>query len=250
MRPRFALLLQDPTFDRRDLSSLRSLVVGGAPSPPALVEEARRRFGAGYSIRYSSTESGGCGTGTAVDAANAEALHTVGRPRPGVEVEVHDDDGRRVADGGTGEVWLRSGAVCDGYWDDEAATATALSPEGWLRTGDLGRIAGHDSEVGAGAAGALVLVGRRSDVFIRGGYNVHPQEVEAVLERHPDVAQVVIVPRPDPVMGEVGVAVVVAADRLRPPLLADLRTFAARRLARHKLPEAVVGVDALPLTPK
>lgn len=247
--PQIALLLRDATFDQRDLSSLRSLVVGGAPSPPALVEEARRRFHAGYSIRYSSTESGGCGTGTALDATDAEALHTVGRPRPGVEVEVHDDDGRQVTDGETGEVWLRSGAVCEGYWGDEAATADALTPEGWLRTGDLGRLEGRDSRLGAEAAGALVLVGRRSDVFIRGGYNVHPQEVEAVLERHPDVAQVVVVPRSDAIMGEVGVAVVVATDRHRPPSLADLRTFAAGSVARHKLPEAVVVVDALPLTP-
>jgi acyl-CoA synthetase (AMP-forming)/AMP-acid ligase II len=85
-------------------------------------------------------------------------------------------------------------------------------------------------------------------MFIRGGYNVHPQEVEAVLGRHPAVAQVAVVPRPDPVMGEVGVAVVVPAAGAA-PTLEDLRAFGAAHLARHKLPEAVVLVDALPLTP-
>jgi acyl-CoA synthetase (AMP-forming)/AMP-acid ligase II len=242
--PQIALLLRDPTFDQRDLSSVRALVVGGGPSAPALVEEARRRFGAGYSIRYSSTESGGVGTGTAFDAPEAEALFTVGRPRDGVEVAIHDEDGRPVADGEAGEVWLRSAAATDGYLHDAEATAALVAPDGWLRTGDLGRI----EPTGHPAAGCLVLTGRRSEMFIRGGYNVHPQEVEAVLGRHPAVAQVALAARPDPVMGEVGVAVVVPVDPDRPPTLEDLRAFGAEALARHKLPEAVVLRTDLPLT--
>ena len=246
--PQIALLLRDPTFDQRDLSSVRSLIVGGGPSAPALVEEATRRFGAGYSIRYSSTESGGVGTATAPDGPEAEVLHTVGRPRPGIEVRIHDEGGRPVPDGEGGEVWLRSGAATDGYLHDEEATEALLAPGGWLRTGDVGRIEPPDSALGPGAAGCLVLTGRRSEMFIRGGYNVHPQEVEAVLGRHPAVALVALVPRPDPVMGEVGVAVVVPADPAHPPGLGDLRSFAAEALSHHKLPEAVVVVDHLPLT--
>lgn len=243
--PQIALLLRDPTFDQRDLSSVKGLIVGGGPSPPALVEEARRRFGAGYSIRYSSTESGGVGTGTAFDAPDAEGLHTVGRTRGGIEVAIHDEDGRPLPDGEAGEVWLRSGAATDGYLHDDEATAELRAPGGWIRTGDLGRIEPPD----AAAAGCLVLTGRRSEMFIRGGYNVHPQEVEAVLGRHPAVAQVAVVPRPDPVMGEVGVAVVVPADPAAPPTLDDLRTFGAGDLARHKLPEALLLRSDLPLTP-
>jgi acyl-CoA synthetase (AMP-forming)/AMP-acid ligase II len=242
--PQIALLLRDPTFDQRDLSSVKGLIVGGGPSPPALVEEATRRFGAGYSIRYSSTESGGVGTGTAFDAPAAEALHTVGRPRGGIEVAIHDEDGRPLPDGSAGEVWLRSDAATEGYLHDEAATAELRAPDGWIRTGDLGRIEPPDAE----AAGCLVLTGRRSEMFIRGGYNVHPQEVEAVLGRHPAVAQVAVVPRPDPVMGEVGVAVVVPRDPDAPPALADLRAFGADDLARHKLPEDLVIRADLPLT--
>jgi acyl-CoA synthetase (AMP-forming)/AMP-acid ligase II len=203
------------------------------------VDEARRRFGAGYSIRYSSTESGGVGTGTALDAPDREALHTVGRPRPGVEVRITDDAGTPVPDGEVGEVRLRSGAVMAGYWNDPGSTAAALDPEGWLCTSDLGRI---------DASGCLVLAGRRSDMYIRGGYNVHPLEVEAVLSRHPAVAQVAVVARPDDVMGEVGVAVVVPTDPGAPPTLADLRAAASGELAGHKLPEALTVVDALPLT--
>ena len=160
----------------------------------------------------------------------------------------HDDDGRPQRDGESGEIWLRAGSVTDGYLHDAAATAAALAPGGWLRTGDLGRIEPPDSSLGPDATGCVVLTGRRSEMFIRGGYNVQPQEVEAVLGQHPRVAQVAVVPRTDPVMGEVGVAVVVPTDAARPPTLAELRAFGADRLARHKLPEDLAVVDALPLT--
>lgn len=93
-----------------------------------------------------------------------------------------------------------------------------------------------------------MLAGRRTDMYIRGGYNVFPEEVEAVLGEHPDLDAVAIVPQPDPVMGEVGVAVVVPSDPGKVPSLESLRGFAADRLARHKLPERLVVVDELPLT--
>ena len=236
--PQVALLLRDPNFDQRDLSCVRLLVMGGSASPPALVSEARRRFGADYSIRWSSTESGGIGTGTAPDAPEHEALHTVGRPRPGIDVEIRGDDGRRVGLGEVGLVWLRSDAAMAGYWDDPEATAQVLSG-GWLRTGDLGAL---------DASGCLTLAGRQGEMFIRGGYNVFPSEVAAVVGGHPGVAEVVVVPRADDVLGEIGVAVVVAADPASPPSLEDIRTYAAADLARYKLPEALVLVNELPLT--
>lgn len=236
--PQIALMLRDPDFDRRDLTHVSQLVVGGAASPPALVEEARRRFDAGYSIRWSSTESGGVGTATAPDAPDNEALHTVGRPRPGMALEVRGDDGTPLPHGEVGMVWLRSDAVMSGYWNDPAATAETLV-DGWLRTGDLGRI---DDD------GCLVLAGRSGDMFIRGGYNVHPAEVEAVIGTHPGVRDVVIVPRPDEVLGEIGVAVIVPTNPSRPPTLADLRDHGGSLLAHHKLPEALRVVTALPLT--
>ncbi|MCB0977043.1 MAG: AMP-binding protein [Acidimicrobiales bacterium] len=236
--PQIALMLRDPDFDRRDLSQVSQLVVGGAASPPALVEEARRRFDAGYSIRWSSTESGGVGTATAPDAPDEEALHTVGRPRPGMALEVRGDDGTPLSHGEVGMVWLQSDAVMSRYWDDPVATAETLV-DGWLRTGDLGRIDDN---------GCLVLAGRSGDMFIRGGYNVHPAEVEAVIGSHPGVREVVVVPRPDQVLGEIGVAVVVPTDPNRPPTLAELRDHGSSRLAHHKLPEATRIVDELPLT--
>ncbi|HEU5083601.1 MAG TPA: fatty acid--CoA ligase family protein, partial [Acidimicrobiales bacterium] len=225
--PQLALMLADDRFEDRDLSCVKTIIAGGAPSPPALVHECRLRFGATYSIRYSSTESGGVGTGTAFDADDHEALHTVGRPRAGLDVEIRDD-----------EVCLRSPAVMSGYWHDPAATAETLR-DGWLHTGDLGEIDG---------TGCLVLKGRRKEMFIRGGYNVFPAEVEAVLGTHPAVAEVAVVPRPDPVMGEIGVAVVVPRRGAEPPTLEDLRHHAEDRLARWKLPEALRVVSDLPRT--
>jgi acyl-CoA synthetase (AMP-forming)/AMP-acid ligase II len=237
--PQVALLLRDPRFDERDLSAVELIVMGGSASPPALVDEARRRFDAGYSIRWSSTESGGVGTGTDPGAPDSEALHTVGRPRPGITVEVRaEDGGAPLPDGEVGEVWLRSDATMSGYWRSPDATSEALR-DGWLRTGDLGTL---------DATGCLTLAGRRGEMFIRGGYNVFPSEVAGVLGGHPGVADVVVVPRPDDVLGEIGVAVVVPADPSAPPTLESLRAHAAATLSHHKLPEAILVVDELPLT--
>ncbi len=234
--PQIALLLRHPLVDELDFSAVTAIVAGGAASPPNLVKEARDRFGAAYSIRYSSTESGGIGLGTDLDAPDEEALHTIGRPRPGVEVSIRDEEGEPVPDGDVGELWLRSDCVMSGYWNDPAATADTLV-DGWLRTGDLAR---------RDANGCYRLAGRRTEMFIRGGYNVYPMEVESVLATHPDVAELAVVPRPDPVMGEIGVAVVVPADGHPAPDLDSLRAFGEAELARYKLPEALRVADALP----
>lgn len=237
--PQLRLMLDCDEMERLDLSCVQGIIAGGAASPPSLVAEARARFGAEYSIRYSSTESGGVGLGTAFGAPDSEALYTVGRPRPGVEVRISDEEDRPVAPGDVGELQLRSDAVMDGYWGDPDGTASALTHDRWLRTGDLARI---DDQ------GCVVLCGRRTEMYIRGGYNVFPTEVEAALADHPDVADVAIAPREDEVMGEIGVALVVPSDPEAPPSLEQLREHAGTRLARHKLPEALVVVAAVPLT--
>jgi acyl-CoA synthetase (AMP-forming)/AMP-acid ligase II len=234
--PQLALMVRHPLMDELDFSAVNAVVVGGAASPPALVRECRERFGAGYSIRYSSTESGGIGLGTALDADDEEALHTIGRPRPGAEASIRDADGNPVPDGEIGELWLRSDCVMSGYWNDPETTAETLV-DGWLRTGDLARV---------DDAGCFRLAGRLKEMFIRGGYNVYPMEVESVLVAHPAIAEIAIVPRPDDVMGEIGVAVLVTADGCEPPTLDDLRAFGADELAHYKLPEALVVLDELP----
>ncbi|HVN51139.1 MAG TPA: fatty acid--CoA ligase, partial [Acidimicrobiales bacterium] len=129
--------------------------------------------------------------------------------------------------------------VMSGYWRDAEATDAAIWPDGFLRTGDLGRLDDR---------GRLRLAGRTRERYVRGGYNVHPMEVEAVLATHPSVREIAIVARPDDVMGELGVAFVVAADPAAPPTLEALRVFGGAELARHKLPEELRVVDVLPLT--
>jgi acyl-CoA synthetase (AMP-forming)/AMP-acid ligase II len=233
-----ALMLEEPTFDRCDLRCVRAIVIGGGPATPALLRAARARFAAPVAVRYSCTEAG-LGTGTALDDPPADAEESVGRPLPGVTVRVVGADGRPLPGGEVGEVVLSSPAVMAGYWRDEAATAAALAPGGGVRTGDLGWV---------DERGRLHLAGRTTERYVRGGDNVHPLEVEAVLADHPDLSAVAVVARADPVMGEVGVAVVVPRPGREPPSLASLRGFAEGRLARHKLPEDVVAVPALPLT--
>jgi acyl-CoA synthetase (AMP-forming)/AMP-acid ligase II len=126
-----------------------------------------------------------------------------------------------------------------GYWRNRDATAEAMTADGFVRTGDLGWV---------DDAGRLRLVGRSKEMYVRGGYNVYPMEVEGVLAQHPGVADVAIVPRPDDVMGEVGVAVVVPRDPSTPPSLSSLRDVGAEQLATYKLPDDLRVVDALPLT--
>ncbi|MGH9031812.1 MAG: class I adenylate-forming enzyme family protein [Acidimicrobiia bacterium] len=233
-----ALMLRQPDFDRYDLDSVRFIVVGGGPVTPGLAEEARARFGAALATRYSCTEAG-IGLGTAFDDPEEDAVVSVGRPHPSVDLAVLDADDRPVADGEVGAVCLRSPAVMSAYWNDPEATAAAFTADGYVRTGDLGWVDDR---------GRLRLVGRSKEMYVRGGYNVYPVEVESVLSTHPAVAAVAVVPRPDPVMGEVAVAVVVARKGAPAPALEELRAYAEPRVASYKLPEAVKIVDALPLT--
>jgi acyl-CoA synthetase (AMP-forming)/AMP-acid ligase II len=232
-------MLRRPELDTLDLDCVRAIVIGGGPATPALVREARARLGAALAVRYACTEAG-IGVGTTFDDPAEDAEESVGRAHGGVELTIRDEAGVAVPAGAIGEVCLRSPAVMSGYHRDPVATAAAFWDDGAVRTGDLGHL--DDRE-------RLHLVGRSKEMFVRGGYNVYPTEVEAVLANHPAVTDVVLVPRPDDVMGEVGVAVVVPRDPAAPPTLAALRSFGADRLARHKLPEDLRVVEALPLTP-
>ena len=234
-----AMMLRDPAFAGRDLSAVRAVIMGGAPATAALVAEAAERLGAAVAVRYSCTEAG-IGTGTSFTDPISDAAESVGRPHDGVTLSIRDpESGEAVAPGEIGEVCFASPAVMSGYWRDHDATAAVLYPDGALRTGDLGRVDHR---------GRLVLAGRSREMYVRGGYNVFPIEVEGVLATIAGVAEVAVVARPDDVMGEVGVAFVVAEPgaTVRPD---DVRRAASDRLAHHKLPHDVIVVDALPLTP-
>jgi acyl-CoA synthetase (AMP-forming)/AMP-acid ligase II len=233
-----ALMLRQPDFDSYDLESVQFIVTGGGPLTPGLAQEARERFGAKLATRYSCTEAG-IGLGTAFDDPDEDAVVSVGRPHPAVDLGVFDEEDRPVPVGEVGAVCLRSPATMTGYWKDPDATRAAYTADGYVRTGDLGWV---DDQ------GRLRLVGRSKEMYVRGGYNVYPVEVEGVLSTHPAVAAVALVPRADPVMGEIGVAFVVPRDPSTPPTLEALRDFGRDRLAAYKLPEDVRVVESLPLT--
>ena len=165
---------------------------------------------------------------------------TVGCARDGVEVQVVDDDGEVVPSGVVGRVRCRSGAVMRGYWNDAERTAAVLDANGWLTLGDLGSL---------DERGYLTLVGRESDMYIRGGYNVHPAQVENVLAEHPGVACAAVVGVPDPVLGQVGAAWVVCAPGAA-PTADELRAWVRARLADYKVPDRVTFVDDLPFNLK
>jgi acyl-CoA synthetase (AMP-forming)/AMP-acid ligase II len=251
----WALVLAHPDLDGVDTSSLRVAGTGASRVPAELVAELRQRFGVPVIVRYTSTEAS-LGTGTVPGDPDEVVASSVGRPVAGVSLAIVDDDGRPVDAGQVGRVRLRSAAVMRGYWGgpptgpgaeglvfDTAATASVLADDGWLTTGDFGYV---------GPDGCLRLVGRANELYIRGGYNVYPAEVEGVLSGHPAVEQVAVVGAPDPVLGEIGVAFVVVSetgtDTDEESLLAELRARAGQALADYKAPDGVVIVDRLPLT--
>jgi acyl-CoA synthetase (AMP-forming)/AMP-acid ligase II len=232
------LMLDHPSFDATDLSHLRIAATGAATVPPDLVREMEQRLGVPVVIGYTSTEAA-ITTGTRPGDTPEIISRTVGRARANVEVEVVDDDGTPVPTGEVGRVRCRSKAVMRGYWRDPERTAEVLDAQGWLTTGDLGML---DDD------GCLTLVGRRSEMYIRGGYNVYPAEVEKVLSAHPAVGAVAVLGAPDPVLGEIGVAFVVRAPDEAPVTLDELRAWSRRELADYKAPDRLAFVDQLPVT--
>jgi acyl-CoA synthetase (AMP-forming)/AMP-acid ligase II len=233
-----ALMLRHDRFDATDTSSVRTIAMGGGPSTAALVREARARFRVPVVVRYTCTEAG-VGVGTAPDDPPEDAEQSVGRARRGVELTIRSDDDGVLRVGELGHVCLRSPAVMRGYWRDAEATAAVFTADGAVRTGDLGYV---------DERGRLHLSGRSKEMYVRGGYNVYPLEVENVLADHPGVAHVAVVARPDPVMGEIGVAVIVARPGAATPTLDELREHGRGRLAAYKLPEAILLTDDLPRT--
>ena len=235
----WAKLLELSGVASADFSALRLGLVATAPAPPELVARVSETLGCPLVVRYAMTESPSI-TGTEPDDPPDVQFRTVGRPQEGMSVEVVDDDGRQLPVGEIGRVRVRGACVMRGYWGDPERTAEVLEADATLRSSDLGSF---DRD------GNLTLAGRIDDMYLRGGYNVYPVEVEQVLDAHPAVSRVVVVGRPTPVIGEIGVAVVVPADAANPPLLEELRVWVRDRLADYKAPDDLVLVDDLPLTP-
>jgi long-chain acyl-CoA synthetase len=194
----------------------------------------RDRFGVEVHQGYGLTEASPVVTTTAVHERPRPG--SIGPPLPGVEVRLVDPDGHDALEGDAGEIWVRGPNVFAGYWDDPEATARVLTPDGWLRTGDIAAV---------DADGWLTLVDRAKDVVIVSGFNVYPGEVEEALAGHPDVADVAAAGEPDARTGETVVAYVVPREGCAPDPVELLR-HAGRRLARYKLPSRIEFVPELP----
>jgi acyl-CoA synthetase (AMP-forming)/AMP-acid ligase II len=235
----WSLVLAHPDIERTDFSGLRVGALGGASIAPDVVRQIRKVLGCPVITRYTSTEAGVCTSTLADDDAEVVAT-TVGRPAPEVELRIVDPGaGSEQPAGEVGEVQCRSAAMMRGYWRDPERTAEAIDADGWLHTGDLGFV---------GADGNLRIAGRLKEMYIRGGYNVYPAEIEAVLAEHPSVARAAVVGAPDPVLGEVGVAFVVPVAGSSRPTRDALRSWCRDRLADYKAPDRLELVDELPLT--
>ncbi len=239
----FQSILDHPERKKFDLSSLRLVVTGAAAVPVELVTALWSDVGIETVLTaYGLTEATGtvtmCRRGDAVEVISG----TSGRAIPDVEVRIVDADGGELPTGEAGEIVVRGYNVMKGYFDDPEATDEAIEPDGWLHTGDIGVM---DDE------GNVSITDRLKDMYVTGGFNVYPAEVEATLRLHPGVGQVAVVGVPDHRMGEVGLAVVVPAESFGdvavPDLEAELIPWARERLANYKVPRRVVIAEVLPV---
>jgi acyl-CoA synthetase (AMP-forming)/AMP-acid ligase II len=231
-------LLAHPDLARTNLSSLRLAVTGAAVIPVELVHRMRRELAFETIITgYGLTEASGIVTMCRFDDDPETIASTSGRAVPGVEVRVVTEDEREVQPGEPGEVVVRGYNVMGGYYEDPDETALVINRDGWLKTGDIGVM---------DERGYLRITDRKKDMFIVGGFNAYPAEIERILLRHEAVAQAAVVGAPDERLGEVGVAYVVLRSGARlsgEELIAWSRT----RMANYKVPRRVEVLNALPV---
>jgi fatty-acyl-CoA synthase len=221
------MLMDAPQFATADLSHVRWFISGGAPLPQYIIDAYQQR-GVVFKQGYGMTEVGvNCFTMTVEDSYRKPG--SIGRPLLFTEVKLED------MDGDVGEMYIRGPHVSAGYWNNEAATKESYLDDGWFRTGDLAR---RDEE------GFFSIAGRRKEMFISGGVNVYPAEIEAELVSHPAVSDAAVIAVADETWGESGVAFVVGTATE-----AELTEHLSQRIAKYKVPRRFVFVDALPRTP-
>jgi len=233
----YQTMMNHPDFERSEVASLRLAVTGAAAIPVELIHRMRDTIGFDTVVTaYGLTEACGFATICQPDDPAEIIATTSGRAMPGIEVLVVDDAGAEVPRGEAGEVVVRGYNVMLGYFEDPEQTEEAIDADGWLHTGDIGVM---------DAAGNLRITDRKKDMFISGGFNAYPAEIENLLLAHPDLAQVAVVGVPDDRVGEVGVAFVVptTGHTVDPD---EVKAWARTQMANFKAPTAVHVVDALP----
>jgi acyl-CoA synthetase (AMP-forming)/AMP-acid ligase II len=236
----YQTILNHPDLESFDLSSLRLAVTGAAAIPVSLVEDMRTKLGFETVITgYGLTEATGIATMCRHDDDAETIATTSGRAIPDVEVQVVDDDGNEVPRGDAGEIVVRGYNVMSSYFEEPDETAATVDDQGWLHTGDIGVMDDR---------GYIKITDRKKDMFIMGGFNAYPTEIENLLLGHEQVAQVAVVGVPDERMGEVGMAYVisVAGESIDPD---ELRRWARDNMANFKVPRYFELVDVLPVNP-
>ncbi len=232
-------ILDHPRRAAHDLSSLRLAVTGAAVVPVELVKRMRSELTFSTVLTaYGLTESTGTVTMCRPGDDPETIAETSGRAIPGLEVRVVDDKDVELARGDPGEIVVRGYTVVGGYFEDPEATAEAISAEGWLHTGDIGVM---------DDAGNVRITDRKKDMFIVGGFNAYPAEIEGALVRHPGVSQAAVIGVPDARMGEVGCAFVVARPGTDAGTLpGELVAWCRDQMANYKVPRHIEVIDALP----
>lgn len=241
----FQFMLMMPNVDDGDYSSLEMLVYGASPITEEVLAASINKFGCKFAQAYGLTET----TGAIVtlppedhdpDGPNRHRLRSCGKANSNVEIKIVDpDSGDEVPTGDVGEIITRSNQNMVGYWRNPAGTEAAFTEDGFFRTGDAGYF---DED------GYLYIHDRMKDMIVSGGENVYPAEVENVLMRHPEIADVAVIGVPDDKWGEVGKAMVVKAEGTEPSEV-DILTYAREHLAGFKIPKSVDFIDAVPRNP-
>ena len=229
-------ILDHPDRGAHDLSSLRVAVTGAADIPVALIRRIFDELPFELVVTGYGLTEGGTAAATRPGDDPETIATTVGRPRPGFELRVVDGDGHELPTGEAGEILLRGGSIMSHYLDDPAATAEAVDADGWLHTGDLGTV---------DERGNLRIVGRSKDLFIAGGFNAYPAEIENLLLGHPGLAEAAVIGVPDERLGEVAMAFVVpkAGAAVDP---GEVVAWAREHMANYKAPRRVEVVASLP----
>jgi acyl-CoA synthetase (AMP-forming)/AMP-acid ligase II len=230
-------LLDHPDRSSHDLSTLRVAVTGAADIPVELIRRVDEELPFSLIVTGYGLTEGGTAAATSPEDGVETIATTVGRPRPGFELRVVDGQGQELPPGSPGEILLRGGSIMSHYLDDPEATAEAVSPEGWLHTGDLGVV---------DPSGCLQIVGRSKDMYIVGGFNAYPAEIENALLRHPDIRQVAVIGIPDERLGEVGMAFAVVRPDA-PVTGPDIISWSRDQVANYKVPRVVELVTELPV---
>ncbi len=235
----FIAMLDEPGLGERNLKSLRTGIMAGAPCPVELMHRVIDELNlTDITIGYGMTETGPLSTQTAIDDPLELRVTTVGRALPNTEIKIVDEQGAVVPRGVAGELMTRGYCVMRGYWDDPERTAEEIEATGWIHTGDIAEM---------NEDGYVAIVGRSKDMIIRGGENIYPREIEEFLYTHPAIDEVQVFGVPDTKYGEQ----VAAWIRLKPGSALDadgVRDFCRDELAHFKVPRYVRFVDEFPMT--